>query len=132
MKKLYLADIFRKAADGHLMNADDIKLLRWLLRWEQGKSQFSCCAVVNALDDIFKTASCIIYTKKKRLKVDYRHCPHHYFVLDWMGECGVKCGSRNNFKNSDSMYDKEAQAFRFMWLEMLAVVAEDEGVFIEV
>jgi len=141
MKKIYLADIFRKAADKHLVNADDLESLKWgrwksleSLKQRQKKSQFSCCAVVYALDDAFKisSSSLINYTKTRRTAEDYNRYPHHYFVLDWMGKFGVKCGSTQNFKNSNSMFDKEAQAFRFMWLEMLALVAEDEGAFIEV
>lgn len=121
--KIYLADIFRKAADEHLTPPSDF------YAWPYTSSMYSCAAVILALDSILNTNSSVKYTKSERLKNDYQQYPIHYKVLDWMAECGVRCGSIYNFKNSESL---ETQYVRFMWLEMLALIAEDEGVFIEV
>lgn len=122
MKKIYLADIFRKAADEYLKPPSDFSA-------GSRMSMYSCAAVILALDSILNTNSGVMkYTKSERLKNDYRRYPTHYKVLDWMAECGVKCGSCYNFKNSDS---PETQYIRFMWLEMLALIAEDEGAFVE-
>ena len=120
-KKIYLADLFRRAADDHLITPGIKK---------DNRTLFSCVAVMYALDEIIGTncVGCLEYAKKYRRATDYNHFPTHYKVLDWIDEFGVKCGSIYNFKNSAS---QETQYVRFMWLEMLALVAEDEGAFVE-
>lgn len=123
--KIYLADLFRKAADCNLSNSFEI---------HEGtkKSKYSCIAVMLALDDILgspvTTTRGLAYQKSERTKKEYQRHPEHYKILDWMGECGVKCGVSYSFKNSNS---PETQHTRFMWLEMLALIAEDEGAFVE-
>lgn len=124
-KKIYLADLFRKAADENLMPPSDF------FSDQQEMSRYSCSAVMTALDSILDTNAApwnVVYKKSWRLKNDYQLYPTHYKILDWMTECGVKCGSCYNFKNSES---SETQYVRFMWLEMMALIAEDEGTFIE-
>lgn len=124
--KIYLADLFRKAADRYLSIPSEMYKYS-----KKGKDKHSCVAVMLALDGILGTDAsgwCLEYIKSQRTKTDYQSFPAHYKVLDWMAECGVKCGSIYNFKNSDS---PETQYTRFMWLEMLALIAEDEGAFVE-
>lgn len=124
-KKIYLADLFRKAADKNLTPP------HYFFSDQPAMDRYSCVAVMWALDSILGTAYAawrVKYKKSGRSKNDYQLYPTHYKILDWIAECGVKCGSIYNFKNSES---SETQYVRFMWLEMLALIAGDEGAFVE-
>ena len=47
------------------------------------------------------------------------------YAIDFAEECGVYCNWTLQF--DEFKYGEERQCARFMWLEMLALLADDEG-----
>ena len=71
-----------------------------------GKDEFSCNAIRSAC----------------RAGVDYWLV---VYAIDFAEKCGVYCNWTRQF--DEFKYGEERQGARFMWLEMLALIAEDEG-----
>ena len=78
----------------------------WEGFWDGTKNHFSCDAIKSAcragVDDLL-----VVY------------------AIDFAEKCGVNCHWTRQFDEFE--YGEERQGARFMWLEMLALIAEDEG-----
>lgn len=129
MKNIKLADVFYKAANEHLLekNYGQYSI----------KSNFSCCAIAEAVKDMrvenlikidynFKSLSesWVVYNLTHWSKKAKQIRPVTYAALKFAKEAGCPIGSSSAMKGVGLA---ERQQVRYQWLMALAMLAEEEN-----
>ena len=132
MKTVKLADVFYKAANDNLLEK--------IGDWRGGKSNYSCCAISKAVEDMrvetliqdynFRSTSevWVVYNLTHWSKKAKQIRPVTYAALKFAKEAGCPVGSSRAMERVD---EKTVQQVRYQWLMALAMIAEEENAVVE-